>query len=162
MIYWEFIFSAIIGFLLSVILILYSSGPVKETVKKEEDSLDIEKEKEIANVNIYLDEEKVLLKTKFIQNSLGISSNDMQEAVRKTNLELRSGTPAKDVELISSFSVLFDFFIGITVFVVAFYSLNIISKGEMGRIAAGLFQTELESFNFEKLPFYQHFLKLTT
>ena len=162
----ELLVSVGVGFLLSVILISFSSGHVQE-IKKDEDTavatiLDTEIQMvNEPNVNIYLDEEKVMLKTKFIQNTLGISPNDMKEAVRKTNLELKNGSSVKDIELISPFPVLFDFFVALAVLLVTFYSLNIISKGELGRVASGLFQTELESFNFTKLPFIQYFIHYT-
>lgn len=162
MIYLEFLISAGVGFLLSAIIIFYSPCSANETKKLDEiDDINIEEDKKIASVNIYLDEEKVLQKTKFIQNTMGISPNLIQEAVRKTNLELKNGTPVNEIELMSSFSVLFDSFVAVVVFLVSFYCLNVLSKGELGRIAAGLFQTELESFNFDKLPF-QYIFKSPT
>jgi hypothetical protein len=162
----EILCSAAIGFAFSIILINFGSPtapPAQSEAQKSESTLhdDVASNTESGVPVVYLDEETVLKRSKFLQESLGLSSETIKEAVRQTNEELReepaSTANAADSSMLQDtslgiLSVFLDYLVFGVVLAVCLYAANTLTHGELWKMLAALFRTELESIKLSRLP----------
>ena len=163
----EILCSAAIGFAFSIILINFGSPtapPAQSEAQKSESTLhddEVASNTESGVPVVYLDEETVLKRSKFLQESLGLSSETIKEAVRQTNEELRevpaSTANAADSSMLQDtslgiLSVFLDYLVFGVVLAVCLYAANTLTHGELWKMLAALFRTELESIKLSRLP----------
>jgi hypothetical protein len=155
----DYIISALIGFSLSLVLIKVASlDSLQQSAikKKNDDHTEDEKsinspKNNIDSKTVLIDEEKFVNKSSFLLNTLGVSTDQIRDVVKKTNEDIKNGITDEKLDNDSSF-----FFgsIDLIVYVVLgyfiFYSLNVMTQGELGRILTGLFPTEIDSLNLRK------------
>eukprot|EP01036_Dinobryon_divergens_P022142 gene22142-30378_t len=163
----EIICSAVIGFAISILLINFGSQSAPQTLS-DANTLDETLPDDSASSTenglqpmVYLDEDTVIKRSKFLQESLGLSSESIKEAVRQTNEELRrEPATSPDVNTIMQdnslniFSVLLDYLVFGVVLAICLYSVNSLMKGDLLKMFTALFRTELESIKLSKLPIF--------
>ena len=162
----EIWYSALIGLALSIILIQFGSLTANQAAevadKKKNDDIETKDNSGFIDddppsrkqPNVYINDEAVLERTKFLQNSFGISSESISKAVLETNEELRNGRQSADDSFgsFSFYSSMLDYFVFGIVFIICVYSVNMMTKGEFLKIMVGFFRTEFESINWDKVP----------
>lgn len=162
----EIICSAVIGFAISILLINFGSQSAPQTLSDANTLDEALPDDSASNTEsglqpmVYLDEDTVIKRSKFLQESLGLSSESIKEAVRQTNEELRrEPATSPDVNIIQDtslniFSVLLDYLVFGVVLAICLYSANSLMKGDLLKMFTGLFRTELESIKLSKLPIF--------
>ena len=98
-----------------------------------------------------LNEDNLVMKSAKIQKVLGLSEDDIRQAVRVTNLQLKSGKLEQDV---FTFAKCFRWLIFIGISVGGMYTLNYYSQGDFARILSGLFPREFEALGLKKMIDY--------
>lgn len=163
----EILCSAAVGFAISVLLINFGSqtAPLTQSDANNtsestlpDESATTHRESEL-QPTVYLDEDTVIKRSKFLQESLGLSSESIKEAVRQTNEELRREPATADVNIMQDtslniLSVVLDYLVFGVVLAVCFYSANTLMKGDLLKMFTALFRTELESIKLSKLPIF--------
>jgi hypothetical protein len=150
----ELVISALFGAFLSVVIIKNYSANSGE-VKTSEVLLDTTVEKKISK-NALLNEEKILLKSKKIKSLLGMTEEEMRDAIRSTNAKIEqsnnnfdnnTNTDFDNVSFLIKFA---DYFFLIFIIAVLSYGLNETTQGEFGRFLLALFPKEFEALKLSK------------
>lgn len=159
---YDYFYSVLLGFGLSIVLIKFASitdnhRDISVDKKKNDDYVENEKEtidlQTIDSKTVLIDEEKFLKKSSFLLNTLGVSEDQMRDVIKKTNNDIKSSdSSSSKLETNSSFSLFgfVDLIVYLILAYISFNSVNIMTRGELGRILTGLFPTEIDSLNLRE------------
>lgn len=150
--YEDFVLSIVFGGLLSFVLINFGSKKtvISEAVagffngisNEQDDDKSVKPEEE---ETVYINGQNFIKKTKSIQKVLGISEDQIKEAVEETNNELKQGIQINVPEDSFSWASVMDGFVILFVVAAIFQSINVMTKGDFARVMAGLFPKEADS-----------------
>lgn len=156
--YTDYVLSAALGVVLSVVLIHVASGPQKKFKIDEYSKDDDTEQRNVAlrlKKQVLLDENKVLENSEFVRDVLGITSEQLKEAVHMTNEELKQDQDKTEVttgimDSTSSWTWIMDALVTVAVLALCFQSFDIMLKGDLGRMVIGMFPREAESIALAK------------
>ncbi len=158
--YMELMVSAGIGIVISALIITVGNAKSGKTSKdvtedtKENDHISNDDD----DKSIVINEDKFVEKTKKLQKLLGLSEEQVHEVLKETNKNLKNSKQGSVPEdEISWFSML-DTLVFLVFIGCLFYSINLLSHGDFGRVLLGLFPKEFESLNLTKFIQNYHIL----
>jgi hypothetical protein len=147
----DFVLSIVVGGLLSFVLIHFGSKKtvVSEKVKEifegtnseENDESKVSKEEQ----TVFINEQSFIEKTKKIQKVLGLTEEQIKEAIKETNDQLKKGVSNDVVEDSFSWASVMDGCVILFVVIAVCQSINIMTHGDFARAMAGFFPNEVES-----------------
>lgn len=119
-------------------------------VEKNENCGNQEFEQRKCSDQLYLlNEDKVLKSTLRLRKVLGMSEEQIREAVQLTNTEIAEGKiPQSFHDEISWFKI-FDILMFVSLLIVLGLFLNVATRGEFGRVLVGFFPKEFESLKLK-------------
>ena len=95
-----------------------------------------------------MDVEEMVRKTERMAKKLGATEKDVREAIEKVRDQQRRGLSAMEIEMEEPFmrSVVrgLEWVMYMLCIFGAFYSLNLITQGDVGRVLCGMLPTEME------------------
>ena len=160
----DFIYSAIIGVVISIALIKLGSGPALfPTSIADDSSLSTDVDVVPSQVSVpgieyvpvtEINKNYALKKLAPIQNILGLSKEQMEEAINSTNNEMKEScantldTAAK-LDAASNMSSITDTVVLLVGLLFGFYVINTFSHGDFGRMIYGMFPDELDSLKLK-------------
>jgi len=115
-----------------------------------------EKELRLKNKELldkYLNEsndEDLIKKTQFLQKKFGISEDDIKKAIKQTRNELNNKTNSINIDESISIWKMIDWIIYIILIFGFCYFFNVSTKGDFGRVLAGMFPREFETLGLKK------------
>ena len=173
----DFILSAVVGLLVSIIFIKFGSGPAffpKETEESDEplhtkDATDNNKEVNYKrnqmeeNFMPTINKEHALKKLTPIQNVLGLSKEQIANAIQMTNDEIANQTNGgsetttnkaskegtMQVDMASTVVSIVDTVVLVSALLFGFYVINVASHGDLGRMVSAMFPEETSSLRMK-------------
>lgn len=153
----DFVISAVIGGILSVALIHFGSKETKVSAKVREyfqadDDADKNNESTVGSATdeqekVLINEENFLEKSKGFRSVFGLSEEQIKDAIKETNEELkREKKPySTDDDGSMSWSSFMDMIVFLVVIVAICQAVNTMTRGDFARAMAGLLPAEAES-----------------
>lgn len=131
---------------------------VKDNKNDTNDTNETNEEKELRLKNNelldkYLNEsndENLIKKTQFLQKKFGVSEDDIKKAIKQTRNELNDKKGFSNMDESISIWKMIDWFVYIVLIFGACYFFNVSTKGDFGRVLAGMFPREFETLGLKK------------
>jgi len=155
----EYYVSAVIGLVVSIILIKLGSGPAvfKFTDDEEDDHKENDNTKattsklvegdsqEAVDATPQINKTYAMKKLAPVQNILGLSDDQMGTAINNTNEQLANSLDSSKLDISDNLNSLVDGFVFLVGVAFCCYTINVFTHGDFGRMLAGLFPVEAES-----------------
>ena len=168
----DLIISSLLGVGLFVVIFYYNKNSNKKIIhnneegkdnkvdnnndnNKENEETNEEKELKLKNNELldkYLNEsndDDIVKKTQFLQKKFGVSEADIKNAIKQTRKDLNDKNSFNMDESISIWKIV-DWIVYIILIVAACYFFNVSTKGDFGRVLAGMFPREFETLGLKK------------
>lgn len=168
----EFAISALIGLVVSILLINVGSGPALFKDDEEEevnDSTTVASKTAEEHLNSsaastelslpVINEEYAKKKLAPMQIILGLSDEQMSTAIKDTNKQISESTDTTQLDGSDNLNSFVDGFVIFAALIFGFYVINVFSHGDFGRMLSAMFPVEIDSLKLKDYLEKFHFVK---